>query len=138
MHGTGSERERERERERRGIEPPPTDLQAIDVLRVAAQQQALVVEQLDEMVRGGGPKTPGKNFACQTVERLRILPEIFDIKDRLRAREIVLLKVVVEPGAGCPEVRYAGGDGDSCRDVVRCMRALDRTQKAEFQRACVR
>mmetsp|Transcript_122512 Transcript_122512/g.354104 ORF Transcript_122512/g.354104 Transcript_122512/m.354104 type:complete len:207 (+) Transcript_122512:438-1058(+) len=87
------------------------ELQGVDVLRVAPEQPALLLQQLHEVVRQGrrvllpcGPQIPG-----ELVERIRLLAEVLDVENVLRARQVVALQIRIEAGAGRAEVRDAGG-----------------------------
>ena len=46
-------------------------------------------------------------------EGLRVTAEVPNLKDGLRAREVVLLEVVIETGPWAPEIRYAS----SCKII---------------------
>lgn len=73
-----------------------TFLQAVDVLRVHAQQQALEVQRVDEVVDVVGPVAAGIQRLGQREEGLRVIGEVVDVEDGLWVRDAVLLQVGVE------------------------------------------
>ena len=61
-------------------------LKSVDVLSEIAEKQALVVEQLDEVVAESRIEFAGVQLLRQGVEGLRIFGKIGDIKDSRRMR----------------------------------------------------
>mmetsp|Transcript_57296 Transcript_57296/g.179959 ORF Transcript_57296/g.179959 Transcript_57296/m.179959 type:complete len:354 (+) Transcript_57296:695-1756(+) len=84
-------------------------LQRVDVLRVAAQEDAPVVEHPDEVVRRrwGVPAWP--DLPHQLVEWPGVPAEEVQVEDRLRCWQVEALEVAVEPRARTPEVGYPCG-----------------------------
>mmetsp|Transcript_68816 Transcript_68816/g.192985 ORF Transcript_68816/g.192985 Transcript_68816/m.192985 type:complete len:327 (+) Transcript_68816:206-1186(+) len=87
-------------------------LQRVYVLGVASQQQAFLIQEPDEVVARRRLIVAGPHLAAQLVERSGPLLEIAQLKDGLRAGEVVLLQVVVQPCARRAEVR----DPRRCRN----------------------
>lgn len=68
-----------------------TFLQAIDVLRVHAQQQAFVVERTDEVVDVVGPVAARIQSLGQREERLRVVGKVVNVENGLWVGDVVLL-----------------------------------------------
>mmetsp|Transcript_110427 Transcript_110427/g.352060 ORF Transcript_110427/g.352060 Transcript_110427/m.352060 type:complete len:200 (-) Transcript_110427:58-657(-) len=88
---------------------PRLALQGVYILGVAAQQDAFVMQQLDEEVRRCRIVRPGPHLPGQLVEGSRATLEECDVKHGLGSRQVEALQVVVEPSAWSPKV------GDACR-----------------------
>lgn len=82
-----------------------TLLQAVDVLRVHAQQQAFVVEHADEVVDVVGPVASRIQSLSQGEERQRVVGEEVDVEDGLWVGNIVLLQVGIQARSWSPEQR---------------------------------
>lgn len=80
-----------------------TFLQAVDVLRVRAQQQALEVQRADEVVDVVGPVAAGIQRLGQREEGLRVVGEVVDVEDGLWVGNAVLLQVGVESRSWSPD-----------------------------------
>lgn len=87
-----------------------TLLQPVDVLRVHAQQQALVVQHADEVVDVVGPVAPGVERLGQGEERLRVVGEVVDVEDGLRVGNVVLLQVGVQARSRSSEAEGRSAD----------------------------
>lgn len=79
-----------------------TSLQAVDVLRVHAQELPLVVEQPHEVVCGVGLVVPRVQLLGQSEEGLWVAVEKVDLKYGLCVGQAVLLQVVIETAAWRP------------------------------------
>lgn len=80
-----------------------TFLQAIDVLRVHAQQQAFVVERADEVVDVVGPVAAGIQSLGQREERLRVVGKVVNVENGLWVRDVVLLQVGIKSSSWSSE-----------------------------------
>lgn len=104
-----------------------TLLQAVDVLRVHAQQQAFVVEHADEVVDVVGPVASRIQSLGQGEEWQWVVGEEVDVEDGLWVGNIVLLQVSVQARSWSPEQRrnnekkftYREGDAQRCQPEVR-------------------
>jgi len=76
-----------------------TFLQAVDVLGVDAQQEALVVEHADEVMDVVGPVAAGVELLGQREEGFRVVREVVDVEHRLGVRKVVALQVRIQ---SCP------------------------------------
>mmetsp|Transcript_20564 Transcript_20564/g.52189 ORF Transcript_20564/g.52189 Transcript_20564/m.52189 type:complete len:247 (-) Transcript_20564:13-753(-) len=85
--------------------PRQARLERVDVLRVAAHEQLLLIEQLDEPVRGRGRVSPWPELLAEAIEGRRVAPEEVEVEYRLGERQAVLLQVVRLP---VPGVRKSG------------------------------
>lgn len=77
-----------------------TLLQAVDVLRVHSEQQALLVQHADEVVSVVWPVASGVQFFCQGEEGPRVVGEEVDVEDGFREGGVVPLEVCVQPSSG--------------------------------------
>lgn len=84
-------------------------LESVDVLRVVAHEESLVVQQFRKVVTRSGLELAGVQLSRQSEERLRVSDEVLDVKDRCRVWQIVLLEVVVQASGWRPEVRDSSG-----------------------------
>lgn len=91
---------------------PCQSFQAIDVLRVHAQQLILLVQQANKVVRHVGLEVPRIQLFGQGKERVWVSVEKVDLEYGLGVRQVVLLQVVVEATAWRPEIRDATGSTD--------------------------
>lgn len=82
---------------------PLTFLQAVDVLRVHAQQQAFVVERADEVVDVVGPVAAGIQGLGQREERLRVVGKVVNVENGLWVRDVVLLQVGIKSSSWSSE-----------------------------------
>lgn len=89
--------------------PSLTLLQAVDVLRVHAQQQAFVVEHADEVVDVVGPVASRIQSLGQGEERQRVVGEEVDVEDGLWVGNVVLLQVGIQARSRSPERRRNDG-----------------------------
>ena len=69
----------------------------------------LVLQHAHERVRSRWLVAAGEHLLREEAEGARVVPEVGDVEDALGRRQVVLLQLGVEPGAGRPEVRDAGG-----------------------------
>lgn len=81
---------------------PLTALQAVNVLGVQAQQQALLMQHADEVVHVVGPVVARVQLLGQGEEWTRVIGEIVDIEDGLWVREVVLFQVGIQTSPWCP------------------------------------
>lgn len=81
---------------------PLTALQAVNVLGVQAQQQALLMQHADEVVHVVGPVVAWVQLLGQGEEWTRVIGEIVDIEDGLWVREVVLFQVGIQTSPWCP------------------------------------
>lgn len=92
---------------------PRHSFQRVYVLRVAAQQQPLLLQQADEVVADGWLELPGIELLGKGKEGFRMFLEVADLKDGLWVRKVVLLQVCIEASGRGAEVRDTRGRGDS-------------------------
>lgn len=87
-----------------------TFLQPVDVLRVHAAQQALVMEHSDEVVHVVGPVTAGVQSLGQREERLRVVGEVVDVENGFWVRDVELLQVGIETRSWSPARFHVSGE----------------------------
>ena len=75
-------------------------LQIIDVLRHAAPQHALILKHFDEVMRWRRIVLSEVEVLGEAIEGLRFVHEVVKGKDGFWGRQIVLLELRVEAGAG--------------------------------------
>lgn len=88
-------------------------LERVDILREQTQQQALLVQQSQKVVRRRRSMHAGQQLFRERVERFRILTEVVDFEYRLGRRQVVLLQIVVQTSARRAEVRNAGRNANA-------------------------
>ena len=91
-----------------GVPDPREALERVDVLRVAPEELPLVLQHAHERVRSRWLVAAGEHLLREEAEGPRVVPEVGEVEDALGRRQVVLLQLGVEPGAGRPEVRDAG------------------------------
>ena len=88
--------------------------QTVNVLSVKPQQPALDIEQADkEMSDRGMVVDTGEELLGPSVERGRIRPEIFDVKDGFRIWQLESFQVVVNSGSWRSEIRDSARNAQS-------------------------
>eukprot|EP00966_Prymnesium_polylepis_P178592 4136049-Prymnesium_polylepis.1 len=88
-------------------------LEAVDVLRVAAEQHPALVQLGDEVVHWRGRERVGPHLVGERVECLWTVAKVIEGKDRLGLGQVILLEVVVQPSSRCAKVRDARRSGNS-------------------------
>ena len=88
--------------------------EGVNVLCVVSEQGSVLLEALDEPVAWGRLELSRVNFPGKFEKRARVLPEVVDVKHRLRVREI--RKVDSETRVDTvtrPEIRDPAGNGNT-------------------------
>lgn len=82
-----------------------TSLQPIDVLCVQPQEQPLVMEQPEKVVRGIRPVVPRVQLLGQGEKGLGVVKEEIEFKNGLRVRDVVFLELAIKPDLWRPAKR---------------------------------